>query len=240
MKLVKENHMTPQPTKVRVLVRRTKLTFGLSLGLILAVGCGNKNEVGPDHIDLPNTGTSYIPNLSSNQTGMVQQIKSQIQCRTGGARLSKDYTFRTQPGYHPQGTRTNIYGPFQQGAVSGNVSRLYVGESTFGDLMFVTKVTNGAQVVGYNITLSFCPYIGNDGAPYIHNNRPLEGFAAQNGITLDEDTNCGIGSVDSAQNTIGVFAATTYQHPGGYSVQLPPFNAVTTFHKITAGCNGIY
>jgi hypothetical protein len=226
-------------------------TLGLAVVLALAIACGDKsNTVGrgdnltPINNDPLNPGDAYtnLPGFSAEMNAQIQQIKGSTQCRqpngSPSQRLTQDFTFRTR-GFNPQGTRTNIYGPFEPGNVGGTPTSLYVGLSTFGDIMIVSKVTNGSQVVGYNVTLSLCSYSGQDGTPYIDNRRPVESFSAsQGGITLDQDSHCGIGSVDAAIDTRTVMAAMTAQNNMGMSIQLPPFVAVTSFYK--AQCNNMY
>ena len=88
--------------------------------------------------------------------------------------------------------RTTISGPFNQGLISGTESAIYLGKSSFQDLMVITKMTNGGGVIGYNVTLALCPY-----EPIISAQRPLSNFQAQN-IVLDDNTNCQYGNVDYA------------------------------------------
>ncbi len=232
--------MSYQPLN-RLVLKRISPLLGLSILCLLATSCGDKeNKISDNNTGVTplqnNNGSQYLPNFTGSQSTQIQQIKSSFPCKQG-QRLSQDFTFQTQ-GFNPAGTRTNITGPFQQGNSSGTVNKIYVGVSSFNDIMVVSKATNGTQVSGYSVTLSMCSYVGQDGTPYIHNSRPLTNFAAQGGITLDEDTHCGVGSVDAAFNTVVQSAATTYNHPQGYPIQLPAFNAVTTFYK--PSCNGSY
>jgi len=102
----------------------------------------------------------------------------------------------------------------------------------------VSKIVNGTQVIGYNVTLSLCPYVGQDGTPYYHDSRPISAFHAPNGIVLDEDNHCGIGSVDAAIDTRIVAAAHSYTLQSGFPINLPEFAPPTTFYK--PACNGSY
>lgn len=218
--------------------------LGLALVLVLASACGDKeNAVGgnvtsPIGINPPITGGN-IPNLPSDQYNIFQQMKQSLNCRQG-PRLQQDVTFSTQ-SFTPQNSLTTIRGPFQLGAAagSGSVNKIYVGVSVFNDIMMVTKVTNGTQVLGYNVTLSMCSERGQDGTPYIDDSRQITQLGLHNqaaGIVITEQTRCGVGTVDSAQMVVVSAQAQINSQYG--PVTLPPYNAVTTFYR--PACNGQY
>jgi hypothetical protein len=177
-----------------------KFTF---LSLILLLGsCGKKaNTVNSSAL----SGSSLFYQGSSafaSNPGIVthvQNIKNGVKCLTGN-RLINDVTFFVTGGYQ-SGTR--IGGTFQPGILPGDNAELHVGVSAFRDLMFVTKVTNGSQVLGFNVTMSFCEMAN----PYpnfpmlISSDRQLVGFQAPNGIILDTNTYCGYGVIDAAIDT---------------------------------------
>lgn len=242
--------MFAQPFKLWARPKTQMLTSIFILAAV-ASSCGDKeNKVGPNtgvntntsgwSNNGPLTGTQYVNpgNLDGNQVSTFQQIKSSLNCQMG-PRLTQDVTFATT-GFNAQSSnRTNITGTFQPGAVSGgSAQKIYVGVSQFNDIMMVSKVVNGSQVVGYNVTLSMCPYVGQDNTPYYHDSRPISAFHAPQGIILDEDNHCGIGSVDAAINTRIVAAAHSYTQPTGFSITLPEFAPPTTFYK--PACNGSY
>jgi hypothetical protein len=222
----------------------------LSMLLFQLSSCGKKSKNKTD-ADKPNNGTNVLPDGSSpirppstspslptfgnDQLSTIQSIKNNFNC-PGGQRLGTDYVYYTQ-GYNHNGSRTTIAGPFQEGnSPGGSSQKLYIGMSSYNDLMFVSKLTNGSQVVGYAVIVSYCSYSSN-GFPYIDNSRRITGFNAPQGIVLDEDNFCGYGSVDSAQNTVAQSASIPFNY-GGYQVTLPPYNIYTTFRKAT--CNGSY
>ena len=203
--------------------------------LLLAGACGKKEN----KVNIPPTGATspyYTgnPALGANPQilNQVNSIKANVACYNG-YRLAKDYSFYVQGSFNGS-SRTTIGGQFVPGYLtSGTLSQLYVGVSTFRDLMFVTKVTNGSQVIGYNVTLSFCEMKSayQNFPSIISNETELTNFFAQNGIILDSDVHCGYGVVDLAQNTY-ITATRTVSNP--YSagpVQIP-----TSFTKPT--CNG--
>ena len=211
------------------------LIFGLALSI---ASCGKKqNEVNSD--DDNNSNTTFL-----NQGHRRLQLLSNLVCRGSleillcnnypNRRLSQTYTFSTN-NYNFGSSRTSIYGPFQQTPIHGNVSQIFVGLSTFGDVMIVSKVGNGSQVQGYNIQLSMCAeWNRQTNVPYIDDSRPVTNFQA-NQIVLDVDNNCGYGSVDAALNTI-VSTGPYNGNNGGFSFSLPAYNAYTTFYK--PSCNG--
>ncbi|MDO9183111.1 MAG: hypothetical protein Q7U04_11920, partial [Bacteriovorax sp.] len=128
---------------------------------------------------------------------------------------------------------TTIGGNWQPGFMSnGTISNLYVGVSYYRDLMFVTKVTNGGQVIGYNATLSFCdvPNAYPNFPPLVSNDRALVNFQAPSGIVLDVNTYCGYGVIDAAFNTI-IVSQRSATNP--YTSDYPVY---TSFSK--PSCNG--
>jgi hypothetical protein len=150
---------------------------------------------------------------SGASSGSVEQIKSQYSCQR-----RSDVTFTTSSQGQAGGySKTSIFGPFQKGVVGGIVNDIYVGVSQFKDLIIVGKVTNGSQVVGYNVTLSLCV-----SGSLITEQRDLNNFQAPFGITIDSDTNCSVGNVDAARQTSVISAPLNY---------LPAGNVITSFSK---------
>lgn len=215
-------------------VCHTALALVLLLGL---ASCGDKknstnssNNSSSNSNGVNNSGnwssTQYQDNTNytSQQASQINSIKSSVNCQTG-ARLSQDVIFGVQGGAYNSST---IGGTFQAGSISGTVSMLYVGISAFNDLMFVSKVTNGNSVLGYNVRISMCPQTAGN-FPFIGNERPLSGFTAPQGITLNDSTVCGVGQVTSAQNTTMVSGSITV-NSYGYQTTVPAANVVTTFY----------
>lgn len=150
-----------------------------------------------------NANTNSVFNGSTNTTIVSQynNIKSSISCLPGRNRLVNDVSFYVQGSI----TDTHIGGNWQSGFLNnGTVSDLYVGVSAFRDLMFLTKVTNGDVVVGYNVTLSFCevPNAYTNYPALVSNDRPLVSFQAPYGIYINTAKPCGYGLIASAQNTV--------------------------------------
>jgi hypothetical protein len=165
-----------------------------------------------------------------NFLAQVQSLRSSVTCLSGRTRLATDVSFYVSGGAI---SGTKIGGQWQPGFMNnGTISNLYIGVSAFRDLMFVTKVTNGGQVVGYNVTLSFCevPNAYPNFPPLVSNDRVLSNFQAPSGIILDNDTYCGYGVVDAAfQTSIISQRSLTNQYTDNFPV-------ITSFTKPT--CNG--
>lgn len=166
---------------------------------------------------VPNTG-NYTGNSTSGYTpaGIPLQdyegLKNKFVCTTG-KRLSNDVLYNISA----QGSQTTLYGAFQAGSITaGESSKTFIGVSQFNDLMFVTKIIRSGQVVGYNVTISYCyapveQYYCREKIPYIDDSRQLTNFAAPYGLTLVENTNCAWGLVDAARDTLmttGQFSGT--------------------------------
>jgi len=139
----------------------------------------------------PGYNGAPIPDVSG---GAINQLKSQTPCSSGGQRLP-DLIFSTQSA-SAMGNTSSISGPFQQGEIDGTAVSTYAGLTYFGDIMIVTKMTNGTQVVGYNVILSMCTQQN-----LIMPGRQMTGLNAPFGIVLYDHTNCGFGNVDSALKT---------------------------------------
>jgi len=213
---------------------KNSLSMGLVMStLLLGAACGKKEN----KVNIPATSASspyYVGNsaVSSTIVNQVNSIKANVACYNG-YRLANDVSFYVQGTFNTS-SRTTIGGQFVPGYLnSGSLSQLYVGVSTFRDLMFVTKVTNGSQVIGYNVTLSFCEMKSayQNFPSIISNETSLTNFQAPNGMVLDTDTHCGYGVVDWAPNTY-ITATRVVNNPYATGpVQIP-----TSFTKPT--CNG--
>ena len=202
--------------------------------LVDDVDCGEKNSAISSVLPPSTPYYKSNPSLNANPQilDQVNKIKSSVTCYNGD-RLAKDYSFYVQ-GTFNGGSRTTIGGQFVPGYMTaGSLSQLYVGVSTFRDLMFVTKVTDGSNILGYNVTLSYCEMKSayQNLPPIISNETDLTNFSAQNGIILDTDTHCGYGVVEYAQNTYITATRTTSNLYASGPTQIP-----TSFTKPT--CNG--
>ena len=216
-----------------------KLRLNLSLQIIfttslLLLGACGKKENKVNSSGASGTSPFYVgnPALSSNPTivSQVQGLRSSVSCLSGRTRLANDVSFYINGG---SVSGTKIGGNWQPGFMSqGTISNLYIGVSAYRDLMFVTKVTNGGQVIGYNVTLSFCdvPNAYPNYPALVSNDRALINFQAPYGIVLDTNTYCGYGVIDAALNTVIVSQRST---TNPYTSDYPVY---TSFTKPT--CNG--
>jgi hypothetical protein len=162
----------------------------------------------------------------------VNSIKSNVAC-LNGYRLANDANFYINSGAVAQ---NRIAGNFMPGFLTnGTNTQVWVGVSVFRDVMFVSKVTNGSQVVGYNVSISFCE-MKNTYYPnlpsIISNERAITSFIAPNGIILGgAGTNCGYSVIDWAKDT-----RITSQRNLNNPYSPPDAFPITTFTRPT--CNG--
>jgi len=202
--------------------------LSLSLASLILMGsCGKKENT----VNSGASGTSPFyqgnPALSSSPQiiTQVQNIKSSVSCLPGRSRLINDVSFYVNSNSM---SGTTVYGNWQLGFMSnGSITNLYVGVSAWRDLMFLTKVTNGSQVIGYNVTLSYCD-VPNAYVNYpalVSNDRALVNFQAPSGITINTATSCGYGLIAAAMNTIIVSQRST---TNPYTSDYPIY---TTFTK---------
>lgn len=218
-----------------------KLRFKHSLHLCLLVSaliltsCGKKeNKVNSSGASGSSPFTSSNPALQSSVgstiINQVASIKSNVSCMNG-YRLTNDVSFYINGGYV---SGTKIGGNWQSGFLTnGTVSKMWIGVSAYRDIMFVTQVANGSQVVGFNVTISFCELKNAYSSlpSIISNERALEGFQAPYGIILDSNTYCGYSVVDLAQSTSIISRRNTSNPYSPPDAQVP-----TSFTKPT--CNG--
>ena len=79
-----------------------------------------------------------------------------------------------------------------------------IGISAFRDLIFVSQVVNGANIIGFNVTVSYCEMKNiSPGLPsVISNERELTNFSTKpNDIILESTGRCGYSFVSFAQST---------------------------------------
>lgn len=192
--------------------------------LLLAISCGNKKKNKVKTTSGTPVGTAGAPVYAANDSGIINQVKGQTPCSMG--RRNTDVTFYTsQSG--PNTSRTTIQAAsYTQGILGGNIGRVYVGVSNFGDVLVASKVTSGTQVVGYNLTFSMCNQVVN-GLPLISNERGLSSLKT-NGIIIDDDANCSVGQIDAG---FTILQADPFPHPQYPSYSYPAVPIYTTFYK---------
>lgn len=197
--------------------------------LMFLASCGGDNKSSTSKNGAGNVITNSVSvkptNTPSSINSLYSQLTSALPCKSG-SRLS------TLQQYSIQGGSTSYYnsqnklaGNFQNGTIAGNVGQLYMGVSTFNDLMIISEMTSGNSVVGHNVYISFCT-----SSNLIFEGRTFSAFQAPNGIVLDKNTSCPYGVIDSAQNTY--MQADSYQSQYG---TINPAAVWTTFYEIV--CN---
>jgi|GEM_PF-609544 len=197
-----------------------------SIAAVLATSCGsddNKNETN-SAVSGTNVGNNSPifgnPNTGGG-SGNLQQwesLKSQTQCQQG--RMT-DQTFTVQGqnygGYYGYGYTTGqnspdvVNGQMASGSVSGTTQGVYYGKSCNGDLIFISKVTNGNQVA-YNIATSFCNY-GDHYGQYIGDNAGMTNFSAMN-VQLNNG-NVSSGIIQFASPAYGQYVPVNFQSVNG-------------------------
>ncbi|MBP9679880.1 MAG: hypothetical protein KBD76_00630 [Bacteriovorax sp.] len=208
----------------------TTKTFSMTLlmGLLLLGSCGKKeNKVNTNAYGsaspISNANTLFGGTAGTLIVNQYNSLRSSISCLPGRTRLANDVSFYVNGAF----TGTTVKGNWQPGFITtGIVSDMYVGVSAYRDIMFLTKVTNGGQVVGYNVTLSFCD-VPNAYANYpalVSNDRALAYFQAPNGITINTATTCGYGLIAAALNTI-VISQKSSSNP--YTSDYPIYTSFT-------------
>lgn len=181
------------------------LPIAVMSALLLLGSCGKKeNKINTNAYGSSPFSTNNPVFSGSGGSTIVSQynsIKSSVTCLPGRNRLLNDVSFYVQGNF----TGTAIGGNWQPGFMSnGTITDMFVGVSAFRDLMFLTKVTNGSQVIGYNVTLSYCE-VPNAYVNYpalVSNDRALVNFQAPYGIYINTAKPCGYGLIASAQNTV--------------------------------------
>jgi hypothetical protein len=212
------------------------ITFRLCLlvSALMLTSCGKKENKVSSNFSGSSPFTMSNPALAgsvgSTIINQVASIKSNVACMNGGYRLTNDVSFYVNGGYK---SGTTIGGSWTGGFLSsGTISKMWVGVSAYRDLMFVTQVANGGNVVGFNVTISFCEMKSSNGYPSIvSNDRALDSFQAPFGIVLDSDAYCGYSVVDLAQNTSIISRRSSSNPYSPPDAQIP-----TSFTKPT--CNG--
>lgn len=203
-----------------------KSILALSTLMILA-SCGGDNKSSTSGSKNVNwTGQSVSPqNTPSSINSLYNQLSSALPCKTG-QRLSTIQQFSIQGGQNSYyNSQNRLSGNFNTGTISGTTGQLYMGVSTFNDIMIISEMTNGNSVVGHNVYLSMCA-----SQNLIIEGRTLSAFQAPNGIVLDKNTSCPYGVVDAAINTY--LQADSYQTQYG---TLNPAAVWTTFYEVV--CN---
>ncbi len=159
-----------------------------ALVAITMQSCGKTNKVATNPTPAggaPGSSPMGFPGVTAQQNGFVTQLMTRYPCQSG--QRMPEMVFNTQGSFN--GNIAKVQGTFQPGAVGGTVAGVYAGVSSFGDIMVLTKVTNGMAVIGFNVSLSMCPF-----HPLIIPGRQIGNFQAPLGISLIDVNQCAAGS----------------------------------------------
>ncbi|MFI5391963.1 MAG: hypothetical protein ACHQYQ_11430, partial [Bacteriovoracales bacterium] len=189
---------------------------------ILSLGIRDPMEM----LDTSITKTITIQNISTpstppNTNGNLQVYLNQYVCPEGRV---PDITFSAAQFLKQSENTTLIQGGLQPTPFGGSPSSTYVGVNLeTKDIIYITKITDGEKVVGYNISLSLCRHIAlfphdikdewgasiNAPVPIIDDRR----MPTYQSIwpTTVMDTDCEMGSVDSGKVLLSI---PTYTFPG--------------------------
>lgn len=121
-------------------------------------------------------------------------------------RLKEDLTYFVQndPMYPETDDAQFIFGmnlPQEGRMTSSKEGKPFIGKGFNNDLLMIEKVFKGREIIGYNVTLSFCSVLRED-KKLIHDDRKLKDLAF-GGLNLDEEDTCGIfNDIDSARITM--------------------------------------
>ncbi|GEM_PF-6274650 len=172
------------------------------------------------HIDENKNIETNVKNLSKSLPELVgnskifSDLKEKHQCgendfassTNSEGRLKEDiqYFVKNDPLYPETDDAQFIFGmnlPSKGRMTSSKEGKPFIGKGFNNDLLMIEKVFEGRDIVGYNVTLSFCSVLKKD-KKLIHDDRKLKDLAF-GGLNLDEEDTCGIyNDIDSARLTM--------------------------------------
>ncbi len=208
-----------------------KRAIGLAFIVLSLVSCGDKkNKTSSNTVNssTPTTGSTPTNTVPYSTTAMAK-AKSDIRCAQRsdnngsawtGRRLNQDYLFKFDTGNASLTSLAQGNAPIPQGSISGQTAMEFVGVGVNGDIMVVTKMTNGSQLIGYNVAVSMCEFKSNI------NNKIFVGDSIQatnmwgvnNGISLSVGTHCTYGKITSANVYIKL---SSFSQPVAFSYYSP-------------------
>jgi hypothetical protein len=207
------------------------LKFIILVTLILMTACGKKPR---------GRGYGYGPTyLPPNVIQNLQAYLSHYACPQGRV---PDITFSAAQFYQGSGNRTQIQGQLQPTAIGGSPSNTYVGVNLgTKDVIYITKMTAGGRVVGFNISLSLCRAISSPQSIYggvggyaptsvsipIIDVTRMPIVAGASPFIVTDPTNCGMGSVDQGGVVLNIPA---YPVPGTSAI-IPPTQTYIAFTR---------
>ncbi|MAW07301.1 MAG: hypothetical protein CME61_03350 [Halobacteriovoraceae bacterium] len=173
------------------------------------IGCGKNNQVNTSATNQARDVLS--PSTSTISTQNLNQIYGQFPCQEG-VRL-QEAVFHTAQF---QFVGSTLNGNFTQGKINGTNYDRFIGLSKFNDIFVLEKVSNGAQVTGYNAIISYCQY-----SALIRQDSRFQSLQFSNGITLAENLNCDFGSVVATNSVM-------------YPIDYPAFPEIKTTFTLSS------
>lgn len=170
----------------------------LSVTALLFVSCGSDKDKNTTNSSVAGVPVGTSPVFGNPTSGGSQQdlnvwnsLKNSNNCAQG--RMA-DQTFTLQNQGYSSGN--SISGYLQSGQASGTHQGGYYGRSANGDLVYVSKISNGNSLT-YNVVLSFCQF--SDGIQqYIGPNAQMSNYFV-NGLSLNNSGSCATGAVSTGQ-----------------------------------------
>ena len=177
------------------------------------IGCGKNNQVNTSATN--QVGDALSPTTSTISSQNLGQIYSQFPCQEG-VRIQEAVFHTTQFQF----VGSTLNGNFTQGRVNGTNYDRFMGVSLYNDIFILEKVSNGAQVTGYNAIISYCQM-----SALIRQDSRFQSLQFSNGITLAENLNCDFGSVVATNSVM-------------YPIDYPTFPEIkTTFVSSLTSCS---
>ena len=189
--------------------------------LILTISCGKKSTGRYGGLG----GGGNISN--ANMAQIIATYRRNFPCQFGDG---PNISFSVGQSYSGSGNITQIQGQLQQNLIGGTYSNSYVGVNTgvkqstnrpYNDIIVISKMIAGTNVIGFNIWLSLCKDVGQisggygyppTSIPIIDQSRPLR-IQGSTPIIVSDPTNCAVGTVDQA--TVYIYIPSYQRYPEG-------------------------
>ena len=141
--------------------------------------------------DSSSSDTDSDDDSSTTTELTVSYVISNIKSQSAGCSSGSDWIeFHFASSTLPSAATFTLAGGTSSSSYSEEVSKVYIGSNSYGDVLVVSKMSSGK----YDIGLLLCPYSYN-GTPYISSSRSITKLKAPAGISLSANTYCKLGSI---------------------------------------------